>query len=281
MGRYLIQRGNRYHLRVRIPRDLRPLFGRGEIQRSLGAPNKRTATTMAATLAAKIAEQFAALRYQQATGADAASLTAMAKGLYLDQLPAQRPLLGRLQDDCQSPGRNAPHQLDDCIRLFIEDRRQHWQAKTILLQSGALRLFKAIVGNKPIAQVSREDCRHFQRLLTRLPSNMTKRFPSASIEEVLALKPEPMSLKNAKRIITALTSFMNWCVREGHIQQSPASGLLFRVTERPDSERAAYTPDQLKRLFNALDKETGARFWVPRIALLTGMRLEEILQLHT
>lgn len=73
---------------------------------------------------------------------------------------------------------------------------------------------------------------------------------------------------------------MNWCVREGYIQQSPASGLLFRVTEWPDSERAAYTPDQLKRLFNALDKETGARFWVPRIALLSGMRPEEILQLH-
>ena len=36
---YLVQRGNSFHFRIRVPTDLRPILGRSELRRSLGACN--------------------------------------------------------------------------------------------------------------------------------------------------------------------------------------------------------------------------------------------------
>lgn len=43
-------RNGRFHLRIRIPEDLRPYFGKVEIHRSLRVSDRRQAAAMARTL---------------------------------------------------------------------------------------------------------------------------------------------------------------------------------------------------------------------------------------
>ena len=166
------------------------------------------------------------------------------------------------------------------MTLFLKDREGRWEPKTHVLQGGALLLFVRIVGDKALVAVSRDDCRNFRDTIVRLPPNMSKRFRGKSISEVLQLAPEPMSAKNANRLISALSSFMNWCQREGHIEQSPAKGLLVPLETRADQERDAFETSDLAAIFGRLSQDDGMRFWIPAVALFSGMRLEEICQLH-
>lgn len=279
-GRFLVKRGRRYHLRVRVPVDLVPLFGRSEIQRALGTTDFRTARAMASSLTGRLNEQFAQLRYRAALAISLPELVADARLVYGHRLPATRTSVIASHSGGQLQGRGTILTLRQAVERFLRDREGRWEPKTLLMQGAALELFVRIVGDKALAAVSRDDCRAFRDTLVRLPPNMTKRFAGKSIAEVVKLAPAPMTAKNANRILSALTSFMSWSHREGHIDQSPAKGLLIPLEIRADKERDAFEASDLVAIFGTLGPASGARFWVPAVALYTGLRLEEVCQLH-
>ena len=61
-------RASRVHLRIRVPGDLRPCFGKAEIHRSLGT-GRQKARSIARTLRLRVEECFGNLRRQRAAGA--------------------------------------------------------------------------------------------------------------------------------------------------------------------------------------------------------------------
>jgi integrase len=179
---------------------------------------------------------------------------------------------------------------------FAADRRHAWEPKTRLMHTAALRLFVKIVGDKPIRDLSREDCRAFRDTLAKLPPNMTKRFPGKSMADVLALNERPMSAKNANKCLSVISAFLNWARGEGLIGENPARGLAIAIKRRADSERDAFGAGDLRLLFESSPLYRGcaserhrdtpgdliirdAKFWLPLVALYSGMRAEEIAQL--
>jgi integrase len=164
------------------------------------------------------------------------------------------------------------------------------------MHTAALRLFVQIVGNKPIRDLSREDCRAFRDTLAKLPPNMTKRFPGKSTADVLALNEKPMSAKNANKCLSVISAFLNWARNENLIGENPARGLAIAIKRRADSERDAFGAGDLRLLFESSPLYCGcasgrhrdtpgdliirdAKFWLPLVALYSGMRAEEIAQL--
>ena len=65
---YLVQRGRRFHLRLRIPSDLFRFFGRSELHRSLRINDRQTARIMARTLQGRAEVAFATIRHRQSLG---------------------------------------------------------------------------------------------------------------------------------------------------------------------------------------------------------------------
>lgn len=92
---------------------------------------------------------------------------------------------------------------------------------------------------------------------------------------------------------TNVRSFVNWCELEyrGAVQAKYVNSGFPKVLSDKDIrrkgvKREAFTQDELKALFGDMGKYVQAtegvssRFWAPLIALYSGMRLEEICQLH-
>jgi integrase len=294
---YLTQRGRQYHLRVRVPSDLVSLIGRQEIQRSLRTDDPRLARSMARTLRATLDTAFGTLRHQRMLNLPADQLQSTLATLLMDQLPTTH--LRRLPSGARpgATGDVSPARLSDLIQTFVSDRRNGWEPKTLLMHSAALRLFVEIVGDRPIEDLTRDDCRAFRDTLAKLPPNMSKRFRGKSIAQVAALNEAPMAPKNANKNLAVISAFLNWARDERFIADNPAKGLRIAIRGRADSERDAFGPDDLRLLFERSPLYTGcasadrrdrpgsliirdARYWLPLIALYSGMRAEEIAQLE-
>jgi integrase len=267
-------RNGRFHLRIRIPEDLRPYFGKIEIHRSPRVSDRRQAVAMVHALRGKAEAAFASLRSGKIAGLPEATLAADAAQFYAEGLPVTR------RRHVRGTRNNAPRTLSEVVAAFQAERAGAWEPKTRLLHGAALTLFRDIVGEKPLGAITRADCRNARDAIARLPPNMTKRFPGESIEAVLARRISSMSPKNANRILSAVTAMFSWASREGLIPDNPARGLRLPVGSRPDLERDAFTPAELQMLFAQLGPSIGAQYWLPLVALYSGMRLEEIAQLR-
>jgi integrase len=153
----------------------------------------------------------------------------------------------------------------------------------------------------PIKELSRTHCRNYVEVLRFLPRNAAKRFPKLTAREAAERVRrgddiDVISTANANVCLANLSSFLNWAVNEEILDRNPARGLRLPDATAKRDERFPFSPEQLKKIFNAplyrgcLDGERGyaipgeqrprnARFWVPLIGLHTGMRLNEICQL--
>ena len=105
-ARHVLKKGRRYHFRIRVPADLIPLFGRAEIHRALGTSDFRTARSMASSLAGRLSEQFAQLRYRTALASPLPDLVATARSIYARQLPVSRAgvIAGHVDGGAQGRG---------------------------------------------------------------------------------------------------------------------------------------------------------------------------------
>jgi len=153
-----------------------------------------------------------------------------------------------------------------------------------------------------LEEVTRERCREFLSLLLRLPAHADKRYQGLSIREaVKAAEGKDVRLINAANVNAQLIRFgamMNWALDEGYIDRNPARGLRIPDPVARAEKRSPFNPHQLRAIFTAPiytgceddcygyakpgpARPQRARFWVPLIALFSGMRLNEICQLDT
>jgi integrase len=176
------------------------------------------------------------------------------------------------------------------------------RGKTVVKREAQWRVIKEFFGpDAALEDISRPRIKEFMRLLERLPSNATKHFPDATIFEAVALgeqkKLPPMSADTANGYLRQLGSLFRYAVAEGMYAADPTVGLLFPKPKiRDKDKRLPFDTGDLRAIFAAplytgsVDDQSGynrpgpnivrrGRFWVPLIALFTGMRLNEICQL--
>lgn len=174
--------------------------------------------------------------------------------------------------------------------------------KTQLKRAAQWRVLEEFFGaDTPIGDISRAKVREFMDFLGKLPSNASKHFPKASLRkaaELGAARELPtLSAITANGYLRALGAVMQFAVHEGLLPSDPTAGLLFREDSvRAKDKRLPFKAVDLSRIFAAplytgcKDDGRGysrsggatprrARFWVPLVALYTGMRLNEICQL--
>ena len=184
-------------------------------------------------------------------------------------------------------------------KYIAEMTREAWTKKTRQQTMHTFNMFIHVVGDLPIADVTREHVASFRATLARMPRIYGKsaRDRGASIEE-LTTRPGPrLSEKTIKRHLTSLNGFFSWAkmtgLREG---DSPAAGFKFRKSKRAREERAAWELEDLQKLFGSpvwtgcmsphrrsLPGDVIVRdslYWIPLIGLYSGLRLEEAAQLR-
>lgn len=195
--------------------------------------------------------------------------------------------------------------LEKLIEKYLDDPGRARSTKTVTGYAVIFRALKELLGaNKPVGDVTREDCRRVRDMLMKLPANATKRFPKLSLEKA-AEKAEreglpPISPGTATSYLQNLSALFRWAVQEGFCAVNPAEALKVADPSRKGkkSGKRPFAVEQLKAIFSAplytgcQDDANGygipgeakprrGRFWVPLLSLFHGLRLNEAAQLHT
>lgn len=157
-----------------------------------------------------------------------------------------------------------------------------------LAYRAAINTFIKIVGDKPLHELAIKDQNRFEDVNVKLPVNSTKVVAARglSIDEMLLLGLEPISLQNAKNIAPRANVFLEWAFRrEG---RKPPFKLLERIKvtkkRKVVDKRRAFSDDELRSVFDSNTLGVGNQpspymFWVPLIGVHSGMRINEIAQL--
>jgi integrase len=180
--------------------------------------------------------------------------------------------------------------LSTIIAEFSEEQRrsQVWREKTEGEVLSSLALLTEVLGDVPVAGINSSTMNQFKKALMKLPPNIRKNpeYREKTIQEILAMDiSRTMSVTTINKYLDRASTLFKWAFRNGHMDRNPAEGLQLKDKKRDDEYRDAFSSEDLIKLFHSRgfleDKHRHSYcFWLPIIALFTGMRLNEICQLH-
>ncbi|MEA3263729.1 MAG: site-specific integrase [Pseudomonadota bacterium] len=289
-------RGDRYYLRRHIPSDIQPIVGRSEVWRSLKTDSLQTALRRLPLIAAALETEFERIRNDAGLSVDQTLLRPCKDDL--------APALSRQNTEQPETEVRAMVTLGEAYTRYIDDPTHCWSASTRQAYETTRRIAVSVIGaDIAINSLARAHCREYLEMLRHLPRNAAKRFPKLTLREASQRAREQggielISAANANVHLANFSSFLNWAVNEELLARNPMRGLRLPDDVAKRDKRHPFGDEQLRAIFNAplyrgcLDGERGyakpgsarprnARFWVPLIALHTGMRLNEICQLDT
>lgn len=179
----------------------------------------------------------------------------------------------------------AQMKLSQLMNLYIKQHEGNWTLKTTMEVKSEFKLLIDILTDKKLISITRQLMLDLRTTLGMLPPNLYKRFSKSSIKEIMALPDiQPMSVVSINKNMARMSSILKYAVREGYIHRNVAEGLEFPIKRKADEERSIYSDDEINKIIttlnNSRDQISNERFFIPLIAMFTGMRLEEICQLH-
>jgi integrase len=194
-------------------------------------------------------------------------------------------------------GKGKPESLSKLLKEYVEETAGSgkWIPKSRAEAEAIYNLFLRIVGDRDVRTLDHRVVVEYREILRKLPSNMNKSplYRGKTISELLAMKVEkPLSETSVNKHITLVGAFLKWAVRQSHIEANYIEGLtIARKAAKESEEREAYSSDDIgKLLASPLYVDTSRargsyqkhpeHYWIPLIGLFSGMRLNEICQLH-
>ncbi|GGJ36151.1 site-specific integrase [Sphingopyxis bauzanensis] len=181
-------------------------------------------------------------------------------------------------------------------------RRKVWEQQTGLQARKTYALFAEYFGDRPLANFTRRDAARFKELLEDLPANYGKaaEYRGVKAEQVVerskSLDVQRLSPRTVQRHFAALASLWASVIEHGRADTNIFADWKFAASKRARDQRQMWEKDELEALFsspvwtgcqsaNRRSKPGSVilrdeKFWLPLIAVFSGMRQEEICQLR-
>ena len=183
---------------------------------------------------------------------------------------------------------------------YLEDCPSDVQS-TIQKKKSVFAMFTEIMGDLPLNSIQRKHAREFKKLLLKLPPNIKKLKDIQSYADI-DWKNLPEGQGQSPRTIniklSCMVTLFNWAKNNDLYQgDNPFSNLNIKGVKSVKSDRKPFNQNQLEALFHSPvykgckcqdwnNRLTPGKiiikdslYWVPLIALYTGMRMNEICQL--
>jgi len=257
--------------------------GRTHLWRSLGTGNKAEAIRQARIVGWEFEQRFRAGRDVQSLIVSVPVTTTVRAGPKIVEEPGDKTI-------------------DDMFRLFLADPAKARSRKTEMHYEALKGIVTDVWGRgRRLRSIEREACRELLEVLRWLPSNPTKRFPKLTAVQAAKMAKakklnSTLSPASVNGYMTKLRTLFNFAVNEGWLDRNPARGLRVVDPVRRRDKRLPFSNDQLRLIFDAplytgcADDWHGyatpgparprrGRFWVPLLALFSGLRLNEACQL--
>ncbi len=196
------------------------------------------------------------------------------RDLLLAEIAALNVILGRETTSNPSPGLPPPMAtplppsasplptaplLSEAVEKWIaEQSRGAWSVEYKEEAIAILGGFLEIVGDKPMTDYDKSDCRKFKSVILKLPPNVKKRkkFKNLSLEKAAekahARGLLPLSTNTVNKRLNTVASFFNWVIKQyDEMGVNPASGLGIKTKNSARSERDPFTITELNTMFAA------------------------------
>ena len=299
---FIVAKRGIYHVRRRVPSELREALGKGEIWRSLATDSRSVASRRALRSLAEIEALFDDTRGTLGLPVDFALSEPWDRHGRTRSISDEKSGFKSFVQESQS---DTPMlTFSEVYSRFMNDATQDWSPRTRLAYETTRRLALSIIGSdRPIEQLTRVVCRDFLDTLRFLPKRASRAFPALSAKQAAAMARETgfadlIGPSNVNTYLNKLCVVLNWAVIEGYLSKNNLKGLRVADPVNQRDKRLPFDEAQLEAIFSAPlytgclndgggyaicgpDKPRGTRFWVPLLGLYTGMRLNEICQLDT
>ncbi|MFH0959353.1 MAG: site-specific integrase [Pseudomonadota bacterium] len=269
-----------YYSRIFIPKDLYHFFPKTEYQFSLKTKDHQAALTQHQSIKAEAERLFLLIRFNLITPE------------YVPKAISESSVF-RTRPSRVSALVKAPVASNHYPAFVVEKMASgEWKEKTRQETQTCMNLFLDIIGDKPVTAYTHAEMLYFRECLLKLPPAFQKnpQLRSLTIKEILARQwDKTLSLARVNRILNGILSFFTWCVKHHYIEKSPCQGIRFSKgnLQKAEKPRSPFTIEELKVLIrqpefhdHELIERHPGRFWVPLIALFSGLRLNEICQLY-
>lgn len=153
------------------------------------------------------------------------------------------------------------------------------------------RAMKELIGEgRKLASITRAECAAVQELIADIPVNVKKLKAydrCKTLRDMATLRADRGDKKMSSTTITTYThsmsSFFNWAIKKGLLTVNPATRLAPGRTSGNVSKRPFKIEEMNKIVAGLNDWSDGGklsgRWWVPMIAIFSGMRMGEIVSL--
>ncbi|MDQ7072768.1 MAG: tyrosine-type recombinase/integrase [Gammaproteobacteria bacterium] len=180
--------------------------------------------------------------------------------------------------------------LQNVIDAYTQEKLQsgNWTNKTENEYRQIYDLLFQIIGRQiHTDELSYDLSQKVKTTLLALPANInkSKRYKNKTIDQILDMDEAPRSIATVNKILTRYSGLLAWGKRQGcfGIKENVFERLTMNDPRDERDLRAAFNQQQLEQLFTEINNSRQTHsyyYWLPRIALYTGMRLNEICQLH-
>lgn len=192
------------------------------------------------------------------------------------------------------PPEKAYRKCSEIVKLYLDhqEKEGNVNSKTLGEERQILERFMFIKSDKPVNLYGVSDFDEYKDILSRLPDRMGNKteYKGKSVEEVLAMDYEKtVAIRTMRKHITTVKKFFQWTlVREHSDVNSSGSMRLPKIPKSAPRSRLPYDVEDLERMVEGYSTEyADARdfkkradwFYIPWIAVYTGMRQNEICQL--
>ena len=184
--------------------------------------------------------------------------------------------------------------LSKAVELFIEEKADEKQVRASTKEQNRMRLNQLVAWtNDPaITDITQDMLRDLMKILAFYPKNKekSKKYRTWNLERIRKHQadiPEEdrLSIKTRRDYISLYNYFLGW-LKTNYIVPIWLDAILKapKDTSSPDTKRAMFSQEDLINIFSlpeyVAEDEKPYKFWLPLLALFTGARREELLQLH-
>jgi len=144
--------------------------------------------------------------------------------------------------------------------------------------------------DKAVSTITKADIRSVKDSLAKLPKNTSKdkRFKDLSIQEIIELgfTDDLISATRVNHHLRLMSGFLGWCKFNGYMMDNPLPGMIPKRKRNARDERKQFDDADVLAVLNhhqvsELSTSKPHQYWLPRLGMYTGARLEELCQLHT
>ena len=189
--------------------------------------------------------------------------------------------------------------ISKCIEIFIDEKKQgnsRWddiREKTELEIRTGLNLLIEGFSDVPIGKITKDNAYALKSHIMNFPKNRTRseKYKDKDLHQLSKMnipKKDRIHPTTINKHLGNLSSFMMWGVNNGYCDTNPFAKMKIKQKKTARDERDRFTEKEIKELFSKKNylQYTNVKpdryfaYWVPLIAIFSGMRANEISALY-